>query len=94
MKRRKFDPDKKVAIVLEGLKGETTIAELCKKYQISETLYYKWRDKFLEGGKKAFLSPENDREKALERRIEELEKIIGRQTVQLEILKKTFQITK
>jgi len=49
MKRRKFDPDKKVAIVLEGLKGETTIAELCKKYQISETLYYRWRNKFLEG---------------------------------------------
>jgi len=94
MKRRKFDPDKKVTIVLEGLKGETTIAELCRKYQISEPLYYKWRDKFLEGGRKAFFSPESDIEKELERRIEELEKIIGRQTVQIEILKKTFQITK
>jgi transposase-like protein len=94
MNRRKFDPETKIAIVLEGLKGNTTIAELCRKYQISETLYYKWRDKFLEGGRKAFLSPESDREKELERRIEELEKIIGRQTVQIEILKKTFQITK
>ena len=94
MNRRKFDPETKVAIVLEGLKGNTTVAELCRKYQISETLYYKWRDKFLEGGRKAFLSPENDREKELERRIEELEKIKGRQTVQIEILKKTFQIAK
>ena len=94
MNRRKFDPETKIAIVLEGLKGNTTIAELCRKYQISETLYYKWRDKFLEGGRKAFLSPESDIEKELERRIEELEKIIGRQTVQIEILKKTFQITK
>ena len=94
MNRRKFDPETKVAIVLEGLKGNTTVAELCRKYQISETLYYKWRDKFLEGGRKAFLSPESDREKELERRIEELQKIIGRQTVQIEILKKTFQIAK
>ena len=94
MNRRKFDPETKVAIVLEGLNGNTTVAELCRKYQISETLYYKWRDKFLEGGRKAFLSPESDREKELERRIEELEKIIGRQTVQIEILKKTFQIAK
>ncbi|GAB6077234.1 transposase [Desulfurobacterium crinifex] len=94
MNRRKFDPETKVAIVLEGLKGNTTVAELCRKYQISETLYYKWRDKFLEGGRKAFLSPESNREKELERRIEELEKIIGRQTVQIEILKKTFQIAK
>ena len=94
MNRRKFDPETKVAIVLEGLKGNTTVAELCRKYQISETLYYKWRDKFLEGGRKAFLSPVSDREKELERRIEELEKIIGRQTVQIEILKKTFQIAK
>jgi len=85
MSRRKFDPDTKVAIVLEGLKGNTTIAEV---YQISETLYYKWRDKFLEGGRRAFISPENDRTKELEKKIEELEKIIGRQTVQIEILKK------
>ena len=90
MNRRKFDPDTKVAIVLEGLKGNTTIAEVCRKYQISETLYYKWRDKFLEGGRRAFISPENDRTKELEKKIEELEKIIGRQTVQIEILKKTF----
>ncbi|OMH39854.1 transposase [Desulfurobacterium indicum] len=90
MSRRNFDPDTKVAIVLEGLKGNTTIAEVCRKYQISETLYYKWRDKFLEGGRRAFISPENDRIKELEKKIEELEKIIGRQTVQIEILKKTF----
>ena len=47
MKNRKFDPDTKVAIVLEGLKGNITVAELCRKYKISETIYYRWRDKFL-----------------------------------------------
>ena len=94
MKNRKFDPDTKVAIVLEGLKGDITVAELCRKYKISETIYYRWRDKFLEGGRKAFICSETAREKALEKRIEELEKIIGRQTIQIEILKKAFQLTK
>jgi len=94
MKSRKFDPETKVAIVLEGLKGDITVAELCRKYKISETIYYRWRDKFLEGGRKAFISSESDREKELEGRIEELEKIIGRQTIQIEILKKAFQLTK
>ncbi len=94
MKNRKFDPETKVVIVLEGLKGDITVAELCRKYKISETIYYRWRDKFLEGGRKAFLCSEKDREKELEKRIAELEKIIGRQTIQIEILKKTFQITK
>ena len=88
MKNRKFDPETKVVIVLEGLKGDITVAELCRKYKISETIYYRWRDKFLEGGRKAFLCSEKDREKELEKRIAELEKIIGRQTIQIEILKK------
>ena len=85
MNRKKYDPETKVAIVIEGLKGNVSIAELCRKHQISEALYYRWRDKFLEGGRKAFLSPESDREKELERKVEELEKIIGRQTIQIEI---------
>ena len=39
MKKRKFDPETKVVIVLEGLKGDIQVAELCKKYKISETIY-------------------------------------------------------
>jgi len=91
--RKKYDPETKLAVVLEGLKGETSIAELCRKYQISEALYYRWRDKFLEGGKKALATTKDSYTKALEKRIEELEKIIGRQTIQIEILKKISQTT-
>jgi transposase-like protein len=53
MKRRKIDLETKMAAVLEGLKGESSVAEICRKYQISESLYYRWRDKFLEGGSRA-----------------------------------------
>ncbi len=53
MKRRKIDPETKMAAVLEGLKGESSIADICRKYQIGESLYYRWRDKFLEAGSRA-----------------------------------------
>ena len=89
MKRRKFDPETKVSIVLEGLRGETSIAELCRKHQISETMYYKWRDKFLEGGRKAFLNGNSNEEKMYKEKISELERLIGKQAVYIEILKKT-----
>lgn len=41
----------KLSTVLEGLKESTNIAELCRRHGISQTSFYKWRDKFLEGGK-------------------------------------------
>jgi transposase len=44
MKRRKIDPETKMAAVLEGLRGESSVAEICRKYQISESLYYRWRE--------------------------------------------------
>jgi transposase len=53
MKRRKIDPETKTAAFLEGLKGESSVADICRKYQISESLYYRWRDKFLEAGSRA-----------------------------------------
>ncbi len=92
MKRRQFDPETKVAIVLEGLRGETSIAEICRKYEISEALYYKWRDKFLEGGKNAFLNKSGNGKRAYEEKISELERIIGKQAVYIEILKKTSKM--
>ena len=46
MKRRKIDAETKMAAVLEGLRGESSVAHICRKYQISESLYYRWRDKF------------------------------------------------
>jgi transposase-like protein len=51
MKRRKIDPETKMAAVLEGPRGESSVADIRRKYQISESLYYRWRDQFLEGGR-------------------------------------------
>jgi transposase len=89
MKRRKIDPETKAVAVLEGLKGESSVAEICRKYQISESLYYRWRDKFLEAGSRALASRNGSGpEAAVKVKISELERIIGKQAVQIEILKK------
>ena len=50
--RRKFSPEEKIRIVLEVLRGEQAVAELCRKEGIAANLYYRWSKDFLEAGKK------------------------------------------
>ena len=49
--RRKFSAEEKIRIVLEGLRGETAISELCRREGIAASAYYKWSKSFLEAGK-------------------------------------------
>jgi len=49
--RRKYSAEEKIRIVLEGMRGDHTIAELCRREGISENLYYRWSKDFLEAGK-------------------------------------------
>ena len=49
--RRQHSTEEKIRIVLEGLRGEETIAELCRREGIAQSLYYKWSKEFLEAGK-------------------------------------------
>ncbi len=53
--RRKFSSEEKIRIVLEGLKGEQSIAELCRREGISPNLYYNWSKEFLEAGKRRLM---------------------------------------
>jgi transposase len=50
--RRKFTAEEKIRIVLEGLRGEESISDLCRKEGIHPTMYYKWSKSFLESGKR------------------------------------------
>ena len=50
--RRKFSSEEKIRIVLDGLRGEYSIAELCRREGINSNLYYRWSKDFLEAGKK------------------------------------------
>jgi transposase len=49
--RRKFSADEKIRIVLEGLRGELSISEICRREGIASSVYYKWSKAFLEAGK-------------------------------------------
>jgi len=91
MKRRNWTADEKLAIVLEGIKEKRLVAEICQEHQISQSLFYRWRDKFFEGGKNALTNNFKDNN-VHEIEIDKLQKIIGKQTIQIEILKKTAEL--
>jgi len=50
--RRKYSSEEKIRIVIEGMRGETSIAELCRREGIAQNLYYRWSKDFMESGKK------------------------------------------
>ena len=50
--RRQFSSEEKIRVVLEGLRGEDSIAELCRKEGIAQSLYYTWSKEFMEAGKR------------------------------------------
>jgi transposase len=50
--RKKYSSEEKILIVLEGLRGEMSIAELCRKEGLNANIYYKWSKEFLEAGRK------------------------------------------
>ena len=50
--RRKYSSEEKIRIIIEGMRGEVSIAELCRKEGIAQNLYYRWSKDFMESGKK------------------------------------------
>jgi transposase-like protein len=84
MDRRKWSSRDKLVIVLEGLKGKVPLGELCAKFQISQSQYYKWRDQLLANGPKVFDYGGVDRTtERLEHENQKLKRIIGELTVEL-----------
>ena len=67
---RKYSAEEKIRIVLAGLRGEESIAALCRREGIAESLYYKWSKEFLEAGKRR-LSGDTERQ-ATSREVKEL----------------------
>lgn len=89
-KYRQFTPEQKTEVVLAGLRGDRSVRDVCREYEISETLYYSWRDKLLEGGKAALASsnarsPERVEVVELKKKVAALERSLGRKTYELEV---------
>ena len=84
MKRRQWTAKEKLTIVLEGLKGEVSVAELCNRHQVSQAQYYQWRDRLLKDGQKVFAHGGVDKhQQRLESEVRKLKTIIGDLTVEL-----------
>ncbi len=84
MSRRKWSSKDKLMIVLEGLKGQVPLGELCVKFQISQSLFYKWRDQLFSNGPKVFDYGSADKStERLRTENQKLKRIIGELTVEL-----------
>ena len=91
-KYRKFSGQQKLELVLASLRGEKTIAELCREHEISETLLRRWRDQLLDAGLDRLAGvQERSAQAELRKKISELERALGKKTYELEILGNGFR---
>ena len=89
-KRKNFTPEFKAEVVLEALTGESSQAELCwKPHNLSENQLSKWKQQFLENAASLFESRDKSSKAATER-IAQLEQLVGRLTVAVDIQKKAL----
>ena len=87
--------EEKIRIVLDGLRGEDSIAELCLREGIVESLYYSWSKEFLEAGKKRLAGDTSraattDEVKGLRREARALKEVVAEQLLEIRLLKKSL----
>lgn len=87
-KRRNFTAQFKLETVLDGLRGEKTVAQICRERDITESLYDKWRDALMERAADIFADQRGPQRDEQAERIAELERLAGKQALELAILKK------
>jgi len=93
--RKKYTAEEKIRIVLEGLRGETSITELCRREGINSNLYYRWSKEFLEAGKQR-LAGNTQREadsgevKELKSENEQLKQLVAELSLRNRVLKKSL----
>jgi transposase len=92
--RRHHSAEEKIRIVLDGLRGEHSIAELCRREGIAESLYYTWSKEFLEAGKRRLAgdtarAATTSEVKDLRREARELKEVVAEQALELRLLKKS-----
>ena len=87
---RQFSPEFKSKLVLDVLSGRRTAAEVCREYQLKDDMFSRWKAQFVANAPKVF-EHGNPTDPA-EARIAELERVIGRLTLELEVAKKAFKL--
>jgi len=92
--RRQFSAEEKIRIVLAGLRGEESIAELCRREGIVQNLYYRWSKEFLEAGKKRLAgdtarAATSDEVKELRQEASALKEVVAELMLENRLLKKS-----
>ena len=92
--RRQYSAEEKIRIVLEGLRGEVSIAELCRKEGIAQSMYYGWSKEFLEAGKRRLAGDTareatSDEVKGLRAEARQLKEALAEVTLENRLLKKS-----
>ena len=93
--RRHFSAEDKIRIVLDGLRGEDSIAELCRKEGIAQSLYYTWSKEFMEAGKRRLAGDTSrgantDEVRDLRREARDLKEVVAEQMLEMRLLKKSM----
>ena len=95
--RKQYSAEEKIRIVLEGLRGDDSIAELCRREGIAQGVYYKWSKDFMEAGKRrqagwqagdTARAATTGEVKDLRREARDLKEVVAEQTLELRLLKK------
>ena len=93
--RKQYSAEEKIRIVLDGLRGESSIAELCRREGIAEGLYYSWSKEFLEAGKRRLAgdtarAATTDEVKDLRKEATALKEVVADQALEIRLLKKSI----
>ena len=93
--RKQYSAEDKIRIVLDGLRGEDSIAKLCRREGIAQSLYYVWSKEFPEAGKRRLAgdtsrAATSDEVKGLRRDAAALKEVVAEQTLELRLLKKSM----
>jgi transposase len=93
--RRKFNPEERIRIILEGLKGEDSIAAICRREGIAPSLYYKWSKSFLEAGKHRLKGDtvreaSSDEVTEIRKENEQLKQLVAELSLKNRVLKKSL----
>ncbi|MES0448002.1 MAG: transposase, partial [Desulfobacterales bacterium] len=93
--RRKFNSEERIRIILEGLKGEDSIAAICRREGIAPSLYYKWSKMFLQAGKRrlngdTIREANSDEVGELRKENDELKQLVAELSLKNRVLKKSL----
>ena len=92
--RKQYSGEEKIRVVLEGLRGEETVAELCRREGISQSVYYRWSKEFLEAGKQRLVGntkreASSEDVQALRHENEQFKQLVAELALRNRVLKKS-----